>query len=340
MVYLLAIVVLGLLAAGVVWGLPSRRAPNAAVHPLRVSNARFEVVVNQDAETITLRANEAIHRTPSSRGQQLSVKPVDLTLPAAGFRLKVEPEMRESRVPNRRRTPRTPDVYTLHHVKASRLATNAAANAAANTAASQQAMEPTGLSTMVFQSLRHPLAAPHSALAEDMDEVIVAHVTQPEADAFAQRFTDIALWVNRMEKALEERLAAVARARYQAKLKAEKALSTLQPPSDFPVVHKAMDFDEDGQLRWAIQLGSQGRCWIYADGKVYQGPLAGGKATVVDDAIEVMVRDAKWENSYFSRRKMRVFTGEGPAKLQEWCTLINSLAELKPRALSVLNPDF
>ncbi len=338
MVYLTAIIVLGLVVAGVIWGMPSRRATTVVADHLRVSNARFEVSVNQDAETITVRANEAVHRTPSSQGDALSAKPVDLTFPAAGFRLTIEPELRESRVPNRRRAPRTPDVYTLHNVKSGHAHSQSSPT---GPGAPQGHTEPTGLSTLVFQSLRHPLAAANSELAQDKDEVIVAHVTQAEADAFARRFTDIAQWVRRMEVALEERLAAVVRARYQAKVKAEKALSSLLPQSDFPVLHKAMDFDEDGRLRWAIQLGSQGRCWIYADGKVYQGPLAGGKATLVDDAVEVMVRDAKWETSYFSRRKMRVFTGDSRAQQQEWCDRINALAELKPRALTVSShPDF
>lgn len=185
---------------------------------------------------------------------------------------------------------------------------------------------------VVFRSLHHPLAAQGTELATKSDEVAVQHLSAADLAAAAPQFSDLAKWVADAEKALEEHVAATARVRYQAKVKAEQMLAKLRPQGDFLVTYEAFDFDEDGQLSWAIQLGSRGRCWLYSDGKAYLGPLESCKAVVVDDALEVTVRDVVWESRHFDHCKWRVLTGSNTQNLLAWCDRINVLADLKPAA--------
>jgi hypothetical protein len=45
-----------------------------------------------------------------------------------------------------------------------------------------------------------------------------------------------------------------------------------------------------------------------------------------------MVRDSRWETTYFSRRKMKLFVGASRATVEEWHQRINGLtAPLNPR---------
>ena len=320
MLYLFA--ALALLAVGLVywWGRSQPPGPPALPDGLRMATRAFELVVNQDAETITVRAPQATHKTPTSQGVA-ERRPVDLTLPAAGFSVVVTRDTRPVHGTNRRRAERTPDVYTRHvrHPLPER----------------PQALplheEETGTSTVVFLSRRHPLAEAGSELAAAVDVIEVRQVPNDDLAHFRTRFREVETWIDGMEVALRDRVQAHAKARQIAQHKAEQALARLSADCGFQPIHSAMDFDVDGNLLWAIKTGDVDRCWIHADGKTYLGTMAGGRATPLQDCLEVMVRDRKWENSYFSRRKMKLFLGADQPTLAEWSTRLNALAGWAPR---------
>ena len=311
---------LALALAGLLWvlvhGVAVRKPQAQLPDGLFYGNEQFELAVNQEAETLTLRAPQAVHRTPAMTPDE-SPRTIDLTFPAAGFSVAIERNLRAVKAMSAPRAEPAQAVYSLSPAAKSRPVVQPA------TAGGYR--EPTGFSTVTVMSRRHPLAPEGTALASEVDCVEIRQVPDAEAELFRTRLVEVQEWVSQIESELRERIKAHAAARRLAKTKAEQAMEVLGRGCDFQPTHADMDFGAEGEILWAIKLSSEGRCWIHADGKTFQGPLAGGKATVVADGLLVMVRDSRWETTYYSRRKMKLFTGASRATVEEWHQRINAL---------------
>jgi hypothetical protein len=310
---------LALALAGLLWvlvhGVAVRKPQAHLSDGLLYGNKQFELAVNQDAETLTLRATHAVHRTPSMTSDE-PPQTVDLTFPAAGFSVAIERNLRAVKPASPPRSEPAQAVYSLSPAKSRPVVPAAAAGGY---------REPTGFSTVTVMSRRHPLAPEGTALAGEVDCVEIRQIPDAEADIFRACLTEVQEWVSQIESELRDRVTAQAAARRLARSKAEQTMESLGRSCDFQPTHSDMDFGAEGEILWAIKLNSDGRCWIHAEGKTFQGPLAGGKATVVADGLLVMVRDSRWETTYFSRRKMKLFAGASRATVEAWCQRINAL---------------
>ena len=313
MLYLfLAIALSGLLWV-LVHGVAVRKPPLHLSDGLLYSNPQFELAVNQEAETLTLRAPRAVHRTPAMVAEE-ELRMIDLTFPAAGFSVVIERDMRAAKSAKLPRPEPAQAVYSLSPAKSRPAATDGGHQ------------EPTGFNTVRVLSRRHPLAPEGTAMAREVDSVEIRLVPDADVDVFRARLVEVQDWVSQIESELRDRVNAHAASRRLAQSKAAQAMESLSRGCDFQPTHSEMDFGADGEILWAIKLSAEGRCWIHVDGKTFQGPLTGGKATVVADGLLVMVRDSRWETTYFSRRKMKLFVGANRATVEEWHRRINALA--------------
>ena len=285
--------------------------------PLSIADPFFQLVVNEDAETITVRALNALHLPPALPAERASHGPLDLTFSAAGFSVEVRREAQAAS--DRRRAARGPDIYTRDLLLG-------------KARPDRPALTPGERCTLVLRSRRHPLAAADTDAAREIDEVRVEHLARVDVERLQPQLAQLALWVAAMEAALQERVASHARERYLAMARADQQLAALTQDRGFEPSQSAMDFDLNGRLRWAIQVDDNGQAWVLADGQTFKGSLSGARVTRQRGGLELMVRDLPWETAHLARRRMLLFVGLDQATLAEWETRIQVLAAKAPPA--------
>ena len=313
MVYLLIAVLVAALVVTVVLAgrFGEGQRSGIAQGPLSIADPFFQLVVNEDAETITVRALNALHLPPRLPAERATPGPLDLTFTAAGFSVEVRNEGYAAS--DRRRAARGPDIYTRDLLQG-------------KARPDRPALAPSERCTLVLRSRRHPLAAADTDAAREIDEVRVEHLPRADVERLQPQLAQVAIWVAAMEAALQDRVASHARERYLARAKADQQLTALTQDRGFEPSHSAMDFDLNGRLHWAIQVDEGGHVWVLADGQTFNGSLSGARVTRQRGGLELTVRDLPWETAHLARRRMLLFVGLDQATLTEWETRIQALA--------------
>jgi len=149
----------------------------------------------------------------------------------------------------------------------------------------------------------------------------------------------------RVAAAKEERkrLEQEARERSRAK-KAEISKAQIEhwrQVAGFTGEHSALGTTGSGAIEWYIETTTDGRAIIHSEGKTFIGSLAGGSATVIDDHLEVKVRDEYWDPiASPALSRLAVLTLENTDVLRQWRDRIEQLsAAAKPGTKPISTAD-